>query len=91
MVVERLGHIASLSGTLVISFVLILLLSFMPETLGDRDKVHNSDETTVNDNLASYKPIINSKLFLTANEPPLDCSIRPTLPALHNAALPALR
>lgn len=36
LVVEKLGHVASLSGSFCISFVPILLFLFMPETLGQR-------------------------------------------------------
>ena len=36
-VVEQFGHVASLSGSLVLSIVPIVVFSvFMPETLGDR-------------------------------------------------------
>lgn len=39
MVVEKLGHVASLTGSLVISFVPILIFSFlMPETMNTRGK-----------------------------------------------------
>ena len=38
LVVEKFGHIASLSGSLVLSFVPALIFGlFMPETLGARD------------------------------------------------------
>jgi hypothetical protein len=36
MVVEKFGHIASLTGSLVLSFAPLLLFSMMPETLGQR-------------------------------------------------------
>ena len=36
MVVEHFGHVASLTGSLVLSVVPILLFSAMPETLGQR-------------------------------------------------------
>lgn len=36
MVVEHFGHVASLSGSLILSIVPILLFSFMPETYGHR-------------------------------------------------------
>ena len=36
LVVQHFGHIASLSGSLVISFIPIVLFSLMPETYGHR-------------------------------------------------------
>lgn len=48
-VVEYLGHVASLSGSLVLSIVPILLFGiFMPETLGQRGHLgpsHKTEET----------------------------------------------
>ena len=39
MVVERMGHVASLSGSLVISFFPIVIFGmFMPETMNTRGK-----------------------------------------------------
>jgi hypothetical protein len=40
VVVEKLGHIASLSGSLLISLAPIMLFIFMPETLGQRGCHH---------------------------------------------------
>jgi MFS family permease len=37
-IVEMYGHVASLSASLVISFIPILIFCCMPETLGDRDR-----------------------------------------------------
>jgi hypothetical protein len=43
MVVEHFGHVASLTGSLVISIVPILLFAFMPETYGHRgDRVEQA-------------------------------------------------
>ena len=37
IIVEKLGHVASLSGSLILSFIPIALFAFaMPETLGQR-------------------------------------------------------
>ena len=51
MVVEKFGHIVSLTGSLFISFVPILLFCFMPETLGDREHHHTK---TISDNYVAY-------------------------------------
>jgi hypothetical protein len=49
MVVERFGHTASLTGSFILSFVPIVLFTFMPETKGDREfRVKANEE-------ASYK------------------------------------
>ena len=37
-IVERYGHVASLSASLIVSFIPIVIFCFMPETLGDRDR-----------------------------------------------------
>ena len=43
-VVEQYGHVASLTGSLVLSIVPIVILGlFMPETLGDRDAKEHGD------------------------------------------------
>lgn len=43
-VVEKYGHVASLTGSLLISFVPILIfVLLMPETLGDRERNHHAD------------------------------------------------
>lgn len=45
MVVEHFGHIASLTGSLVISFIPLIVFSFMPETLGRRgDRVSQQQQ-----------------------------------------------
>ena len=44
-VVEQFGHVASLTGSLVISFIPITIFGLlMPETLGDRDRKPLSDD-----------------------------------------------
>eukprot|EP00957_Ditylum_brightwellii_P115742 8829177-Ditylum_brightwellii.AAC.1 len=41
-VVEKLGHVASLSGSLVLSFIPVILFAcFMPETMGKRGNIAN--------------------------------------------------
>ena len=55
MVVEKLGHVVSLSGSLILSIIPILLFSFMPETLGTRTKRPNADQA---DNSSAYKQIL---------------------------------
>jgi hypothetical protein len=50
LVVEKFGHVASLSGSLVLSFVPVLIFGlFMPETLGVRDAPvsHDDDHPTM--------------------------------------------
>jgi predicted MFS family arabinose efflux permease len=43
MVVEQYGHVASLTGSLVLSIIPILLFTFMPETYGHRgDRVQQA-------------------------------------------------
>jgi hypothetical protein len=43
-VVEQFGHVASLTGSLIISFIPIAIFGLlMPETLGDRDRNTSSD------------------------------------------------
>jgi hypothetical protein len=37
MVVERFGHTASLTGSFILSFIPIVLFTFMSETKGDRE------------------------------------------------------
>jgi hypothetical protein len=55
LVVEKLGHVASLSGSFVISFIPLLLFLFMPETLGKRTQHHfKSQEYEVE----SYSPML---------------------------------
>lgn len=55
IVVERFGHVASLSASLVISIIPLLLFAAMPETLGHRgDKIlskrsRNFDLTAYNE------------------------------------------
>ena len=39
IVVEKFGHVESLAGSFLISFIPILLFCIMPETLGLRSKV----------------------------------------------------
>lgn len=43
MVVEQFGHTASLSGSLVISFIPIFIFAFMPETTGAREYNRKTD------------------------------------------------
>ena len=50
VVVERYGHVASLAGSFLISFIPILLFCFMPETLGLRGikpTAKNTDESAM--------------------------------------------
>ena len=43
-IVEQFGHVASLMGSLMISFIPIAIFGLlMPETLGDRDRKPSSD------------------------------------------------
>ena len=50
-VVEQFGHVASLTGSLVISIIPITIFSLlMPETLGDRDRKPMSDDSSSSDN-----------------------------------------
>lgn len=43
-IVEQFGHVASLTGSLIISFIPIAIFGLlMPETLGDRDRNTSSD------------------------------------------------
>jgi len=56
ILVEKFGHIVSLTGSLIISFVPILLFCFMPETLGHRED--HSTKTSSDNSVAdetSYK------------------------------------
>jgi hypothetical protein len=48
MVVEKFGHVTSLSGSLLLSVFPILLFSFMPETYG-----HRGDRLVKKDNYQS--------------------------------------
>ena len=62
LVVEKYGHIVSLTGSLLISFVPILLFCFMPETLGDREHRISktcsiSDSYIAHNSAVSYKPM----------------------------------
>ena len=46
-VVEQFGHVASLTVSLIISFIPITIFSLlMPETLGDRDRKPLSDDSS---------------------------------------------
>jgi hypothetical protein len=56
LVVEKLGHVASLTGSFFISFVPILLFLFMPETLGQRTHHHSRPKDI--DDAMSYNPIL---------------------------------
>ena len=49
-VVQMFGHVASLSGSLALSFIPIIIFGcFMPETLGDRDAhTHKKQEDEEN-------------------------------------------
>jgi hypothetical protein len=47
MVVEQFGHVASLTGSLIISVIpLVIFGIFMPETLGDRGQPSPHSQTT---------------------------------------------
>lgn len=53
VVVEKLGHVASLSGSLILSLIPIVLFGvFMPETMGRRGEFSK----TVNEEAAPYNP-----------------------------------
>ncbi len=49
IIVEKMGHVASLSGSLVLSIIPVVLFALgMPETLGQRGKAQNNrDMNTV--------------------------------------------
>ncbi|GKY91176.1 hypothetical protein MPSEU_000090300 [Mayamaea pseudoterrestris] len=55
LVVEKFGHVASLTGSLFISIIPILLFLFMPETLGQR--THHHHRVRDLDAVDSYNPI----------------------------------
>jgi hypothetical protein len=55
-VVEQFGHVASLTGSLIISFIPIAIFGLlMPETLGDRDRKPLSDDASSSDSSATKK------------------------------------
>ena len=56
MIVERLGHIASMTGSLFVSIIPIVLFCFMPETLGDREHHKSNQHDSIADG-TSYKPM----------------------------------
>lgn len=46
IIVEKMGHVASLSGSLVLSFIPIVLFQLaMPETRGQRGNIATNQET----------------------------------------------
>ena len=48
VIVENMGHVASLSGSLVLSVIPVVLFALgMPETLGQRGKVQNKELNNV--------------------------------------------
>lgn len=49
-VVEKFGHIASLSGSLILSFIPCLIFAFfMPETMGERGTLHSEKKEKHNE------------------------------------------
>ena len=53
-VVEKYGHVASLSGSLVLSVIPILIFGlFMPETLGDRDAKKGGESSSSSSSVAT--------------------------------------
>jgi MFS family permease len=54
VVVEQFGHVASLTGSLIISAIPIVLFTFMPETLGTRG---HALAPPLQEDSSSYKPI----------------------------------
>lgn len=65
LVVEKLGHVASLTGSLFISIVPIVLFMLMPETLGQRGynnrhhhQYQHQPKNIVLEEPLSYRPII---------------------------------
>ena len=52
MVVEKFGHVASLTGSLVLSVIPLVLFCFMPETYG-----HRGDRIANNSNKDQYQSL----------------------------------
>ena len=49
IIVEKMGHVASLSGSLVLSIIPVVLFALgMPETMGQRGKAQNKVEIVQN-------------------------------------------
>jgi hypothetical protein len=64
-VVEQFGHVASLTGSLVLSVIPIVIFGlFMPETLGDRDgknvEKSSSSSVTAEDSSAGRSSNVNA-------------------------------
>lgn len=56
-VVEAFGHVASLSGSLILSFIPIAIFAlFMPETLGDRGSRIKDKKTSAEEGYVGMTP-----------------------------------
>lgn len=67
MVVQHFGHIASLTGSLILSTIPILLFSFMPETFGMRGKTTKQPEINNQSSYTDLEAELKSNEYKTFN------------------------